>query len=75
MTSLAALDLPSSIIPVQPSLVKIEGASVDFAINNMYYSTNVFQPSTFVSVNVIGELRGRNIAFLEIHQCNITCVW
>ena len=66
ITSLAALDLPSTIIPVQPSLVKIEGASVEFAMNNMYYTTNAFQPSTFATVNVIGELRGRNIGFLEI---------
>jgi hypothetical protein len=65
-TSLASLNLPSSIIPVQPSLVKLEGASVDFTINNMYYSINAFLPASIVTIESIGELRGRNIAFLEI---------
>jgi hypothetical protein len=65
-TSLAALNLPSSIIPIQPSLVKLEGASVEFTINNMYYSTNAFLPTSIVTIESIGELRGRNMAFLEI---------
>ena len=33
-TSLAALDLPSPIAPVQPSLLKVEGASVDFTMDS-----------------------------------------
>jgi hypothetical protein len=65
-TSLAALHLPSSILPVQPSLVKIEGASVAFTMNDAYYSIDTFIPSTFAKVSVLGELRSRNIAFLEI---------
>jgi hypothetical protein len=65
-TSLAALHLSSSILPVQPSLVKIEGASVAFTMNDAYYALDSFLPSTIADVNVIGELRGRNIAFLEI---------
>jgi hypothetical protein len=65
-TSLAALHLPSSIIPVQPSLLKMEGASVEFTMDDIYYTTNTFMPATVATVNVIGELRGRNIAFLQI---------
>jgi hypothetical protein len=65
-TSLQALQLPSKIVPVQPSLVKIEGASVTFTMNDPYYATNALFPSPFVTVNSIGELRERNIAFLEI---------
>jgi len=65
-TSLAALHLPSSIIPVQPSLIKMEGASVEFTKDDTYYATNTYLPSTIATVNVIGELRGRNIAFLKI---------
>lgn len=65
-TTLTDLKLPSSIIPVQQSLIKIEGASVDFVIDTMYYTIDMFMPSTIATVNVIGELRGRNIAFVEI---------
>lgn len=66
-TSLAALQLPSSIIPVQPSLVKIEGASVEFALDETSYGMDTFVPTTIADVSVMGELRGRNIAFLEIY--------
>jgi Peptidase family C25/Propeptide_C25/PKD domain len=65
-TSLAALHLPSSIIPVQPSLIKIEGASVEFTLDNTFYAMNTFLPTTIADIHVIGELRGRNIALLEI---------
>ena len=65
-TSLAALHLPSSILPVQQSLLKIEGASVEFTMESNFYAMDTFLPSTIADVNVIGELRGRNVAFLEI---------
>jgi len=65
-TSLAALHLPSSILPVQQSLLKIEGASVEFTMDSNFYAMDTFLPSTIADVNVIGELRGRNVAFLEI---------
>jgi hypothetical protein len=65
-TSLNALQLPSSIIPVQPSLVKIEGASVAFTMDDTYYAGNTLFPSSVATINVIGELRSRNIAFLQI---------
>jgi len=65
-TSLDALQLPSSIIPVQPSLLKMEGASVPFAMDDTYYTSNTLFPSSVATINVIGELRSRNIAFLQI---------
>jgi hypothetical protein len=65
-TSLDTLQLPSSIIPVQPSLVKMEGASVPFTIDDTFYSLNTLFPSTVATVKIIGEMRGRNIAFLQI---------
>jgi hypothetical protein len=65
-TSLAALQLPSSIIPVQPSLLKMEGAFVPFTMDDTYYTSNTLFPSSVATVSVIGELRSRNIAFLQI---------
>jgi len=65
-TSLEALHLPSQIIPVQQSLLKTEGASVEFTLDTMYYTMDTFLPSTIAEVTVIGEMRGRNIAFLQI---------
>jgi len=65
-TSLAALHLPSQIAPVQQSLLKTEGASVEFTMDSPYYAMDTFLPSTIADVSVIGEMRGRNIAFLEI---------
>ncbi|MBE3140205.1 MAG: hypothetical protein IMZ53_06450, partial [Thermoplasmata archaeon] len=65
-TSLKALHLPSSIIPVRPSLLKIEGASVEFIMDTNFYAMDTFLPSTIADVSVLGELRGRNIAFLEV---------
>jgi hypothetical protein len=65
-TSLEALHLPSSIIPVQPSLIKIDGATVPFTQDDAYYTMDTYLPSAIADVRVLGELRGRNIAFLQI---------
>ncbi len=65
-TSLDALQLPSWVIPVQDSLVKTEGATVPFTIDDRFYAQDSFLPSSFVEVSMIGELRGRNIAFLSV---------
>lgn len=65
-TSLEALQLPSSILPVQPSLVKIEGSTVPFSRDDAYYGMDVFLPSVIADASVLGELRGRTIAFLEV---------
>ena len=66
VTSLEALHLPSSILPVQPSLVKVEGASVPFTQDVSFYSQDMFAPSTVAQISVIGELRGRTMAFLQV---------
>ena len=65
-TSLEALGLPSLILPVQPSLVKIEGATVRFCKDETFYATDAFLPSVIADVHVLGEMRGRTIAFLQI---------
>jgi hypothetical protein len=64
--SLADYTLPSSVIPVQSSLIKIEGATTSFSKNNAFYATDVFLPSTIADVKALGELRSRQIAFLQI---------
>jgi hypothetical protein len=66
MTSLKALHLPSSVLPVQPPLVKIEGATVPFTQESSFYSQDMFVPSTIAQISVIGQLRGRTMAFLQI---------
>jgi hypothetical protein len=65
-TSLDALQLPSSILPVQPSLVKTEGAAVPFCRDDAFYSTDAFLPSVIADVSVLGEMRGRHVAFLQV---------
>jgi hypothetical protein len=65
-TSLTTLQLPSQVIPVQPSLIKIDGASVPFTMDDTYYMTTSFVPTPVVQVQMIGELRERNIAFLQV---------
>jgi hypothetical protein len=65
-TSLAALGLPSQIVPVQPSLVKVEGASVEFTMDEAYYSMDSFTPSEIAHVSVLGEIRAYTMALLEI---------
>lgn len=65
-TSLAALGLPSQILPVQPSLPKIEGASVPFTMDDIFYASNTVSPASVATVNVIGQVRGRCLALLQI---------
>jgi hypothetical protein len=64
--SLADYNLPSSVIPVQPSLIKIEGATAPFSKNDAFYATKAFLPSTIADVKTLGELRSRQIALLQI---------
>ena len=64
--SLASLNLPSLIIPVQPSLVKIEGATVPFTKNDAFYTLDASQPNSFATVKSLGEIRSRQIAFLQV---------
>ncbi len=64
--SLASLNLPSSVIPVQPSLIKIEGATVPFSKDDAFYARDMSLPTSIATVNTLGELRSRQIAFLQV---------
>jgi hypothetical protein len=64
--SLAALGLPSQVLPVQPSLVKIPGATVTFSIDEQYYATDSFIPGIPAQVSQLGEIRGYVMAQLQI---------
>lgn len=65
-TSLDALHLPSWVLPVQDPLVKIEDATVPFTLDDHVYAYDMFLPVSIADVSVIGEMRGRNIAFLSV---------
>jgi len=65
-TSLKELGLPARIAPVQPSLVKIPGASQKFVIDEEYYVKNVFMPSEIAKVVSSGEIRGRCFVLIEV---------
>jgi len=65
-TSLMAYGLPSQVVPVQPSLVKLPGASVDFTMDSMYYTQDSFVPSTPVQITLLGEIRAYNVALIQI---------
>ena len=64
--SLAENNLPSQIVPVQPSLLKVEGASVPFTMYESYYSTDSFAPTVPAHVSALGEIRGYAMALLQI---------
>ncbi len=63
--SLKELELPERILPVQPSVIKIPGASEEFVIDNEYYANDAFTPSYIAKVVEMGEIRGRRFAFIE----------
>ena len=65
-TSLEKLALHSKIIPIQPSLVKMPGASVDFTIDDQYYSKDDFVPFDVVKVVDVNEIRSRRFALIEV---------
>ncbi|HVQ00895.1 MAG TPA: C25 family cysteine peptidase [Candidatus Thermoplasmatota archaeon] len=65
-TSLAAYGLPSQVVPVQPSLVKLPGASVAFTMDPVYYALDSFVPSTFAQITSLGDIRAYSVAFLSI---------
>ncbi|MBN1860203.1 MAG: hypothetical protein JW840_01945 [Candidatus Thermoplasmatota archaeon] len=65
-TSLSELGLPAHILPVQPPLLKVEGSSVPFTMDDIYYERNTMMPSSIASASVLGELRGRSLALLQI---------
>lgn len=65
-TSLAAEGVPAVVVPVQPPLVKVEGATVEFTMNQATYAADGYQPSTVASAQVVGEVRGHRVLLVEI---------
>jgi len=62
---LQSLGAAQPLIPVQPSQPKC-GSSSEFQINNQVYLLNQFLEQELVSVNILGRMRGVNIARLEV---------
>jgi hypothetical protein len=62
---LQSLGAAQPLIPVQPSQPKC-GSTSEFQINNRVYSLNQFLEQELVSVNILGRMRGVNIARLEV---------
>jgi len=67
--SLEDIDLPTLVIPSQPSILKIPGASeqAEFIFDAEYYSINNFMPIETSSILETGFIRERNFAFIEIN--------
>jgi hypothetical protein len=67
--SLSDLNIPTMVIPVQPSILKIPGAleQAEFIIDTEYYSINNFMPIETSSILETGFIRERNFAFIEIN--------
>ena len=67
-TSLSELDLPARILPVQPSAPKameiLERA--EFALNERYYSNNIFMQTDIAKISKTGAIRERCFAIVEI---------
>ena len=64
--SLSDLNMPSRVIPIQPSLMKPESDENDFVIDENYYDTDAFFPEEKVKVLEINQIRGRRFALVEI---------
>ena len=67
ITSLQVLNLPSQIIPVQPSVPKIPGVLQEFILDTEYYENDAFFPNDIVKIVETGEMRGRRFALVEIY--------
>lgn len=65
-TSLKELGLPQRVLPVQPSLIKIPGATQNFVISEKYYSTNAFTPSNIAKIANSGAIRDRSFVLIEV---------
>lgn len=66
LESLTNIGLPSWIVPVQPSDLKIPDALGEFIIDLDYYNDNKFSPNEIVKITEIGEIRGRRFALVEV---------
>jgi len=66
-TSLRELQLPSRIVPVQPSVSKdMNPDDVPFVINNTYYASTEFMQTEVARIVDTGEVRGHHFALVEI---------
>ena len=66
--SLEELGIANRIIPIQPSIPKIEGAweKAEFVIHEEVYQRNSFSPQELVRVGEIGAIRGHRFVMVEI---------
>lgn len=64
--SLPDLDVPSQIIPVQPSVEKNSMGNPDFVIDEQYYSSNAFAPKNIANIADVQEIRGHRFALVEV---------
>lgn len=65
-TTLNELDLPNMIFPSQQSVDKIPEPSIDFVMDEVYYSTNLYMPENVVKIVETGQIRSRRFALVEI---------
>ena len=65
-TSLQDMDLPSQIVPAQPSLLKEPGSHAEFTLDDEYYSMNSYTPNEITNIVYIGSIRERRFALIEI---------
>jgi len=67
--SLLELGLTHPIVPVQPSIPKIQGAleQAKFMINERYYQQNAFLPEELVKLGDIGIIRGHRFVVVLIY--------
>ena len=64
--TLEELGITNTIIPTQPQVIKGEEGETELVINQRAYQENKFTPTTLVSVDVLGIMRGIRIARLNI---------
>jgi len=67
--SLEELGILNTIVPVQPPILKVEGAWEDaqFVIDQDYYQTDAFSPSLLAKNGEIGSIRGHRFVVVEIY--------
>jgi len=65
-SNLQDLNLPSMILPVQPSQEKGSIQKPDFVLDEQYYSSNTFLPEYIAEIKDISEMRGHRFVLVEI---------
>ena len=64
--TLDELGITNIVFPTQPQVIKSEEGETEIVINERAYQENSFTPTTLVSVDVLGIMRGLRIARLNI---------